>query len=217
MPVAHAEFYVSAARRQLKTIMHMSYKTAVTAIALCIAFQVQSEILFGKVIHIQDGDTITVMDGSQTSHRVRLAGIDAPEKKQSFGRASTGSLQEQIAGQAVTVEWSKTDRYVWRLTFENGRARNQRCFLLKLSGTENRLVLTLNVTVLAFIPACSRFIATCSNYLKMKTSPLGYIGSPALSIFSRNSVALAGSSVLLNKALTSAVLASNNSTKSLVR
>ncbi len=76
-------------------------------------------------------------------------------------------------------------------------------------GTKNRLVLTLNGTVLAFIQACSRFIATCSNYLKMKTSPLGYIGSPALSIFSRNSVALAGSSVLLNKALTSAVLASN--------
>ncbi len=57
---------------------------------------------------------------------------------------------------------------MYRLAFENGRARNQRLFLLKLTANEKALMLTLVATVLAFILACSRFISTCSNYLQMK-------------------------------------------------
>jgi endonuclease YncB( thermonuclease family) len=40
-----------------------------------------------------------------------LAGIDAPERKQPFGRKSKQYLAAQIAGQEVSVDWHKLDRY----------------------------------------------------------------------------------------------------------
>ncbi|QKO20910.1 thermonuclease family protein [Rhodoferax sp. BAB1] len=42
----------------------------------------QAEIISGRVVHVADGDTITVLDASKVQHKVRLAGIDAPEKSQ---------------------------------------------------------------------------------------------------------------------------------------
>lgn len=58
-----------------------------------------------------DGDTITVLVGGQDSVKVRLAGIDAPEKAQPFGSASKKHLSEKVFGQTVTVEWTKRDKY----------------------------------------------------------------------------------------------------------
>ena len=43
--------------------------------------------------------------------KIRLAGIDAPEKKQAFGNVSRLSLEQLVAGKAVRVETDKTDRY----------------------------------------------------------------------------------------------------------
>lgn len=64
----------------------------------------------GRVVRVVDGDTIVLEAGTER-HRVRLAGIDAPEKNQPWGEASTRELRRQIAGRDVTVEWSKRDRY----------------------------------------------------------------------------------------------------------
>lgn len=69
------------------------------------------ETLQGKVVGISDGDTITVLDGSKTQHKVRLAGIDAPEKSQAFGDRSKQYLSDQVFGKTVTVDWNKTDKY----------------------------------------------------------------------------------------------------------
>ncbi len=43
--------------------------------------------------------------------RVRLANIDAPEKKQPFGRWSATQLKDLVAGKPVTVQYAQTDRY----------------------------------------------------------------------------------------------------------
>ena len=40
----------------------------------------------GRVVGVADGDTITVLDADKSRHKIRLAGIDAPEKKQAFGQ-----------------------------------------------------------------------------------------------------------------------------------
>ena len=48
--------------------------------------------LAGQVVRIVDGDTI-VLKVADAQHRVRLAGIDAPEKNQPWGEASTRELR----------------------------------------------------------------------------------------------------------------------------
>lgn len=64
----------------------------------------------GKVIHIADGDTITVLRG-RTPEKIRLYGIDCPEGGQAFGNKAKEYLASFIAGQVVDVESKDTDRY----------------------------------------------------------------------------------------------------------
>lgn len=63
-----------------------------------------------KVVKISDGDTITVLSGKEQT-KVRLYGIDAPEKKQDYGQKSRQFLASLIAGQVVEVEPKGKDRY----------------------------------------------------------------------------------------------------------
>lgn len=65
----------------------------------------------GKVVGVADGDTITVLDDTRNQHKVRLAGIDAPEKKQSFGNRSNQSLSDLVFNKDVVVETNKRDKY----------------------------------------------------------------------------------------------------------
>lgn len=69
------------------------------------------ETLWGRVVGVADGDTVTVLDESKVQHRIRLAGIDAPEKRQDFGTRSSQSLSELVFHKAVRVEYAKKDRY----------------------------------------------------------------------------------------------------------
>lgn len=70
-----------------------------------------AETLVGKVVGMADGDTVTVLDEQREQHKVRLAGIDAPERSQPFGRHSKEALSDMVFGKAVSVEWNKVDRY----------------------------------------------------------------------------------------------------------
>jgi len=70
-----------------------------------------SDVIAGKVVGVQDGDTLTVLDGEQRRHRIRLAGIDAPEKDQPFGQAARRSLYAATYRKSVHAQCDKTDRY----------------------------------------------------------------------------------------------------------
>ena len=67
--------------------------------------------LVGRVVGVSDGDTVTLLTAEHRQFKIRLSGIDAPEKKQPFGARAKATLSRQVFGQAVTVQWSKTDRY----------------------------------------------------------------------------------------------------------
>jgi endonuclease YncB( thermonuclease family) len=67
--------------------------------------------LTGRVAAVTDGDTINVLDATNTEHKVRLTGIDAPERGQPYGTASRNHLASIVAGKEVKVESSKSDRY----------------------------------------------------------------------------------------------------------
>jgi endonuclease YncB( thermonuclease family) len=79
--------------------------------ALGIHTVVNAALLEGKVVSVHDGDTITLLDATQRQHKIRLAGIDAPELSQAFGRVSRQHLADQVAGRTVVIEWSKRDKY----------------------------------------------------------------------------------------------------------
>jgi endonuclease YncB( thermonuclease family) len=83
--------------------------------ALTLALNLHAQSLLGRVVSVADGDTITVLDINKTQHRVRLSGIDAPEKNQAFGEASRKSLSELVANKKVTVIWERQDKYSRKL------------------------------------------------------------------------------------------------------
>lgn len=66
--------------------------------------------LVGKVISIADGDTFTMLVDTQQI-KVRLHGIDCPEKGQDYSLVAKDFLASYIFGKTVHVTKKKTDRY----------------------------------------------------------------------------------------------------------
>ena len=64
-----------------------------------------------RVVGVSDGDTITVIDSTRRQYKVRLTGIDAPEKKQAFGERSKQALSSRVFGRQVRIDLGRTDRY----------------------------------------------------------------------------------------------------------
>lgn len=60
---------------------------------------------------ISDGDTLTLLDATNPQYKIRLAGIDSPEKGQAFGQVCKKSLSDLAYDRVVEVESSKLDRY----------------------------------------------------------------------------------------------------------
>jgi endonuclease YncB( thermonuclease family) len=85
--------------------------SALLLTTLALPLVAHSDTLQGHVVGVTDGDTITLLDTSKTQYKIRLAGIDAPEKKQPFGQRSKESLSGLAYGRELYVEWFKKDRY----------------------------------------------------------------------------------------------------------
>ena len=64
----------------------------------------------GKVVGVSDGDTITVLRDKRPQ-KIRLYGIDCPEKRQPFGKKAKQFTSELVFGKVVEVEPVATDRY----------------------------------------------------------------------------------------------------------
>lgn len=65
-----------------------------------------------EVTKVSDGDTLTVRQGSK-EEKVRLCGVDAPEKAQPLGKESKAKLQQLVddAGGKVALVPVDSDRY----------------------------------------------------------------------------------------------------------
>ena len=88
---------------------------------------VHAEQFTGKVVGISDGDTISVLREGRAV-KVRLYGVDAPEKAQAFGTQARTFTSDAAFQQTVTVEVHTTDRYgrlVGGVLFPDGRSLNQ--------------------------------------------------------------------------------------------
>lgn len=85
--------------------------TYLSAAILLLALNCTAATIEGRVVGVLDGDTITLLDQHHKQFRIRLSGIDAPEKKQPFGQRSKESLSSLVFGKPVSVETSKQDLY----------------------------------------------------------------------------------------------------------
>ncbi len=82
-------------------------------IVLVCAFYLHPAIAetIGRVVGVSDGDTITVLTAEKSQIKVRLAGIDAPEKGQAFGQKSKAALSDCAYGKHTVLVGAKLDRY----------------------------------------------------------------------------------------------------------
>lgn len=89
----------------------------------------------GKVTRVIDGDTVEVLCSIfhkgkmvQTSHKVRLHGIDSPEREQAYGRQAKEFVSGQCFGQQIKVINHGKDKYgrvLGTVILSNGKNLNQ--------------------------------------------------------------------------------------------
>jgi endonuclease YncB( thermonuclease family) len=94
---------------------------------LAVPILVHAEQLTGKVVGISDGDTISVIRESKAV-KVRIYGIDAPEKAQAFGTRARRFTAALVFQKAATIVIHATDRYgriVGEVLLPDGRSLSQ--------------------------------------------------------------------------------------------
>src|SRR5438046_3043895 len=79
--------------------------------AFFVCFPVDAEIIGGRVVGISDGDTITLLDAGKVQYKIRLGGIDAPERGQPFGNVSRQHMAELAFDKQAKADCYKIDRY----------------------------------------------------------------------------------------------------------
>jgi len=80
------------------------------ALLLLLLFPSLSWAWSGQVVGVTDGDTITVLHEGR-GEKIRLYGIDCPEKRQAFGTRAKEATSALVFGKVVEVEPVNVDRY----------------------------------------------------------------------------------------------------------
>ena len=86
-------------------------RLAVAVFLLISAYGASARTLTGRIVSIADGDTVTLLDANLQQHKIRLSGIDAPERRQAFGNVSRQHLAGLVFNKQVSADCPKTDRY----------------------------------------------------------------------------------------------------------
>ncbi len=86
-------------------------KLTLFILILLFASELYSRDIYGTVIAVADGDTVTVLDESKSQYKIRLSDIDAPEKNQAYGQSSKQFISELIFSKEVKVTITGQDRY----------------------------------------------------------------------------------------------------------
>lgn len=87
------------------------FAAALGAAACLLPLRAAAAELTGEVVAVADGDTLTVLDAAEVQHKIRLAAVDAPERRQAYGQRARQHLAGLTFRQPVTVTWHKADRY----------------------------------------------------------------------------------------------------------
>lgn len=91
--------------------MNIRDSTAIAMVLWVLSGPALAETVTGKVVGIADGDTLSLLDHRNKRHKIRLQGIDAPEKRQAWGRRSMQDLAALAFHKEVTADCGKVDKY----------------------------------------------------------------------------------------------------------
>lgn len=86
----------------------------VAVVLLAVSMSAHAVTLTGRVVGITDGDTLTLLVDRQ-QYKVRVSGIDAPEKRQAWGEKSKTNLSRLAFNQEAVAECWKIDRWGRRI------------------------------------------------------------------------------------------------------
>lgn len=78
---------------------------------LFLSLNLNSQTLTGKLVRVSDGDTVVLLDSTNTQHKIRLDGIDCPEKGQDYGAKATEFVREITKNRTIKVGVKGKDRY----------------------------------------------------------------------------------------------------------
>lgn len=95
---------ISFNRRSLVTMLF-------PAMAVIVALPGQCLSWYGTVVGVSDGDTITVLTDGKEQVKVRVYGVDCPEKRQDFGTKAKQCTSEKVFGKRVEVDPVTIDKY----------------------------------------------------------------------------------------------------------
>lgn len=85
---------------------------AVFAVSLFVFLHsTQAAGLSGRIVGVVDGDTVDLLTESKQLVRVRLAGIDAPERGQPHGTIAKKVLSDLVFSKSASLDGEKKDRY----------------------------------------------------------------------------------------------------------
>lgn len=85
-------------------------KNIISCALLLISMSLLAQIR-GKVIKINDGDTVVVLLPDKTNRTLRLAEVDCPENGQAFGNNAKEFTYAQVFGKTVLIYDIGKDRY----------------------------------------------------------------------------------------------------------
>ena len=87
----------------------MLFKTTIS-ITVCFLIHPFAHAFSGIVVNVSDGDTITVLHNS-VMKKIRLYGIDCPEKRQPYGNAAKRYVEKMVLNKKVYVKPVSVDKY----------------------------------------------------------------------------------------------------------
>ena len=87
----------------MKKLKQIVSSGLIASLLLSVPLMAKANALYGLVVNVADGDTITVLDSTKQQHRIRLLHIDAPERGQAYGRVAQKALAENINQRQVQV------------------------------------------------------------------------------------------------------------------
>lgn len=105
--------------------IHHLYIVLLLSILGC---QTQENNLFGRIVHVADGDSMTLLNENNQQVKIRLYGIDCPEYKQAFYNVAKNFTKDKVLGKYINIEIMDTDTYgrtVGIVYLENGQVLNE--------------------------------------------------------------------------------------------